>query len=173
MKNNEYKKYYDKVSPDQKLVDETKIKMLEELAKTQRENITFWTASRRYIAAAACFVLIGATIAIVPNLQKIPVAENNINKNAVTTTVTSIKPDDEALPVTSVTTQKEDKIVSEKYTTFFRSVIAFGRVHIRNSCLRILFGLISERMSSVMRWIRMQNVTDVMEKSNNVVYLQF
>lgn len=117
MKNNEYKKYYDKVSPDQKLVDETKIKMLEELAKTQRENITFWTASRRYIAAAACFVLIGATIAIVPNLQKIPVAENNINKNAVTTTVTSIKPDDEALPVTSVTTQKEDKIVSEKVTT--------------------------------------------------------
>ena len=86
MKYNEYKKYYDKVSPNQKLIEETKAKMFEELESSQERNITFMTTSRRYIAAAACFVLIGATLAIVPNLSKMPVG-NNIPEATTTTTI--------------------------------------------------------------------------------------
>lgn len=75
--NNEYKKYFDKISPDNRLIEDTKKKMMEELNSTvykEKKNIVVY---RRIAAAAACLAIVGSAVVMVPKLKNVPVSTKN------------------------------------------------------------------------------------------------
>ncbi len=69
----DYIKYFDKISPDNKLVEDTKRRMTEELNSTvyQENHIIVY---KKIAAAAACFAIVGSAVLIVPKLKNAPVS---------------------------------------------------------------------------------------------------
>ncbi len=87
--NNEYKNYFDKISPDNRLIEDTKKKMMEELNSTvykEKHNIFVY---RRIAAAAACFAIVGSAVVMVPKLKNAPVSNNNNSSVKIEQTDTS------------------------------------------------------------------------------------
>lgn len=79
MMNNKFKKYYSKVLPDQKLVEDTKEKMIKEIMKDDIPQKPSIFVLNKYMAVAACVALTLAAVLLVPDLQnKVPVTETEM-----------------------------------------------------------------------------------------------
>ena len=79
MTNNKFKKYYSKVLPDQKLVEDTKEKMIEEIMKDDIPQKPSIFVLNKYMAFAACVALTVVALLLVHNLQnKVPVTETEM-----------------------------------------------------------------------------------------------
>lgn len=72
--NNEYKKYFDKISPDSRLLEDTRKKMMEELNSTVYQENRHLIVYRKIAAAAACFIIVGSAVIMVPKLKNVPVS---------------------------------------------------------------------------------------------------
>ena len=99
--NNDYKKYFDKISPDNRLIEDTKKKMMEELNSTVYKEKNHIVVYRKIAAAAACFAIVGSAVVMVPKLRNAPVSTKNnpsvqINQSE-STSVTSIAESEKSL----------------------------------------------------------------------------
>lgn len=99
--NNDYKKYFDKISPDNRLIEDTKKKMMEELNSTVYKEKNHIVVYRKIAAAAACFAIVGSAVVMVPKLRNAPVSTKKnpsvqINQSE-STSVTSIAESEKSL----------------------------------------------------------------------------
>lgn len=114
-----YKKYFDNISPDEKLVEKTKQKMLDELYKKNKVfNI------RYYAAVAACLAFVISAVVLAPSLVNSPLkhgtetgthaAAEHITESTVTdvceTSPPSEKETDACTDITSVCQNDTEKI---------------------------------------------------------------
>ncbi len=104
MKNNEYIKYNNTISPDDMLIENTRNLMLKELDRQENVHNTFWISSRKYIAAVACFVFIGTTLLVVPKLQKVPIGNKQPENTSILTQVTTGQTESSYTELSSATT---------------------------------------------------------------------
>lgn len=91
MKNNEYKKYFDQVSPEQNLIEDTKKRMLQELNNSSVNNKKCTKISfMRYGVLAACAAIAAVSVAMVPKPVKtnIPDSDSVADENQIDRTFT-------------------------------------------------------------------------------------
>lgn len=115
--NNDYKKYFDKISPDSRLIEDTKKKMMEELNSTVYKEKNHIVVYKRIAAAAACFAIVGSAVVMVPKLKNVPVSTNNNSAIQIEQKETSSVTISSEAEKSSSVSSKEKESASNKSST--------------------------------------------------------
>lgn len=123
MKNNEYKKYFDKVSPEQNLVEQTKKKMYDELNNQSSSKNNIRESFIRYGILAACAVIATVSVAVVPKPGKTNITDqdciqsnNQIDKSSTDIQYTSLTQKNTNIGNSVVASESSDVGSAEKIT---------------------------------------------------------